>query len=152
MEQTFDYKMVAPEIIRPLLQAGEAVRRSGLEEKLIALVDLRASQLNGCALCLVLHTLEAEALGEETKRLASIGGWRDAHWFSERERAALEWTEHVTLIADHRPSDELIARVRAQFSDLEFAYLTLAITTINSFNRLNVAFRTPAEQVEIIRG
>ena len=148
MNQPVDSLKLAPDAYRLLMQSGEAVRQCGLDEKLLALVDLRASQINGCAFCLVLHTLQAEALGEDSKRLASIAGWREAHWFSERERAALEWTEHVTLVADHRPSDELLARVREQFSDRELVYLTWAITIINTYNRFNVAFRTPAEAAE----
>jgi len=148
MEQTLDFSKAAPEAVRLLMQTGETIRKSGLDEKLLALIDLRASQINGCAFCLVLHTLEAESFGEDTKRLASVAGWREAHWFSERERAALEWTEQLTLIADHRPSDELLARMREQFSDRELVMLTWAITTINTYNRFNVAFRTPAEKAE----
>ena len=148
MEQSIDYYSVAPEAARPLLQAGKLAQGSGLEEKLLLLVELRASQINGCALCLTLHSIEAQAAGETNNRLASLAGWRDAHWFSERERAALEWTEALTLIADHRPSDELLARMREQFDDRELIYLTLAVTTINSWNRFNVAFRTPAEAAE----
>jgi AhpD family alkylhydroperoxidase len=148
MEQTVDFSKVAPEAVRHLVQSGEIVRKSGLDEKLLALVELRASQINHCSFCLVLHSLQAEALGADKKRIASVAGWRDAHWFSERERAALEWTEHLTLIADHRPSDELLARMREQFTDKELVHLTFAITTINSYNRFNVAFRTPAESAE----
>lgn len=148
MSNSVDIFTAAPEVMRPLMQAGELVRKSGLDEKLITLVDLRASQINGCALCLALHTLQAEASGEESKRLATVAGWREAGWFSDRERAALEWTENLTLIADHRPSDELLAKMREHFTDRELAYLTLAITTINSFNRFNVSFRTPAEAAQ----
>lgn len=148
MNHSFDYYAAAPEALRPLVQAGKMAQGSGLDPKLLTLVELRASQINGCALCLVLHTLEAEAIGETNNRLASLAGWRDAHWYSERERAALEWTEALTLVADHRPSDELLTTMRAHFSDRELIYLTLAITTINSFNRFNVAFRTPAEAAQ----
>ncbi len=92
--------------------------------------------------------MEAEAASEDRKRISGVAGWRDAHWYSDRERAALEWTEALTLIADHRPSDELLAKMRANFNDRELVFLTLAITAINSFNRFNVAFRTPAEAAE----
>jgi AhpD family alkylhydroperoxidase len=112
------------------------------------LVELRASQINGCAFCLTLHSLEAQAAGEEKKRLFSLAGWRDSHWFSERERAALEWTEHLTLNAERPPSDELLARMKEHFSDRELVFLTLCITTINDWNRFNVAFRTPADAAE----
>jgi AhpD family alkylhydroperoxidase len=150
MTTTIDLLSVGREAVQPLMQAAELVRKSGLDEKLLTLVDMRASQINGCAFCLALHTLEAESNGEESKRLATVAGWREAGWFSERERAALEWTEALTLIADHRPSDELLARTRKQFTDRELVYLTLAITTINSFNRFNVALRTPAEAAETV--
>lgn len=148
MEQSVDFSKAAPEAIRHFTQTGELIRKSGLDEKLLALVELRASQINHCAFCLVLHTLQAEALGDDKKRIASVAGWRDARWFSDKERAALEWTEHVTLIADQRPSDELLAVMREHFTDRELTYLTLAITVINSYNRFNVAFRTPAEAAE----
>ena len=148
MSASLDFFSVAQEAVRPLMQAGELVRKSGLDEKILTLVDLRASQINGCAFCLVLHTLQAQSYGEDSKRLASVAGWREAHWFSERERAALEWTESLTLVADHRPPDELLAKMREHFTDRELVYLTLAITTINSYNRFNVAFRTPAENAE----
>ncbi|HLI96206.1 MAG TPA: carboxymuconolactone decarboxylase family protein [Candidatus Baltobacteraceae bacterium] len=145
---SFDYYSVAPEALRPLQQAGKLAHGSGLEPKLLTLVQLRASQINGCAFCLVLHSMEAEAASEDGKRISGVAGWRDAHWYSDRERAALEWTEALTLIADHRPSDELLAKMRAHFNDRELVFLTLAITVINSFNRFNVAFRSPAEAAE----
>jgi AhpD family alkylhydroperoxidase len=145
MSSSVDFFSIAQEAVRPLIHAGELARKSGLDEKLLTLVDLRASQINGCAFCLALHTLEAEANGEQSKRLATVAGWREARWFSDRERAALEWTEALTLISERRPSDELVAKMREHFTDRELVYLTLAVTTINSFNRFNVAFRTPAE-------
>ena len=148
MEQSVDFSKLAPDAIRLFAQLGDAVRKSGLEESILALIELRASQINHCAFCLVLHTLQAEALGTDNKKIASVAGWREALWFNERERAALEWTEHLTLVADHRPSDELLAKMRHVFSDKELVYLTLAITLINSYNRFNVAFRTPAEAAE----
>jgi AhpD family alkylhydroperoxidase len=148
MEQSVDFSKLAPDAIRLFAQLGEASRKSGLEESILALVELRASQINHCAFCLVLHTLQAEALGADNKKIASVAGWREASWFNERERAALEWTEDLTLVADHRPSDELLAKMREVFSDKELVYLTLAVTVINSYNRFNVAFRTPAEAAE----
>jgi AhpD family alkylhydroperoxidase len=148
MEQSVDFSKLAPDAIRLFAQIADATRKSGLEPSILALVELRASQINHCAFCLVLHSLEAEALGEDSKKIASVAGWREAGWFSARERAALEWTEDLTLVADHRPSDELLAKMREQFTDKELTYLTLAITTINSYNRFNVAFRTPAEAAE----
>jgi AhpD family alkylhydroperoxidase len=148
MTDSFNYFATAPEAMRPIQQLGKLAHESGLEHKLLNLVQLRASQINGCAFCLALHTMEAEAIGETSKRLAGVAGWREAHWYSDRERAALEWTEALTLIADHRPSDDMLARMRSTFSDRELVFLTLAITTINTYNRFNVAFRTPAEAAD----
>jgi AhpD family alkylhydroperoxidase len=119
--------------------------RSGLEESLLNLVDLRASQINGCAYCLDMHTKDARAAGESEQRLSLLPAWREARsFYSEREQAALEWTEAVTLVAEDHVPDDIYERVRPHFTDEELANLTLAIATINSWNRLNVAFRTPA--------
>ena len=108
------------------------------------LIEIRASQINGCAYCLDMHTQDARAEGESEQRLYLLPAWREAPFYSDRERAALEWTEAVTLVAvDHVP-DEVFERVRPHFTDEELANLTLAINAINSWNRLNVAFRTPA--------
>src|SRR5579859_4139695 len=138
------YASAAPKAFQALLGVEEYIEGSGLEQSLIRLIQTRASQINGCAFCLDMHTKDARAEGETEQRLYLIGGWREATCYSERERAALEWTEAVTLVADSHIPDEVYARVRPHFSDQELIYLTLAITAINSWNRMNVAFRTPA--------
>jgi AhpD family alkylhydroperoxidase len=134
----------APGAYKAMLQLQEYVNNSGLESSLLLLVQTRASQINGCAFCLDMHTIDARAEGESEQRLYLLPAWREAPFYSERERAALEWTEAITLIANDRVPDEVYERVRPHFTDEELVNLTLAINTINSWNRLNVAFRTPA--------
>lgn len=134
----------APGAFQALLQLQGYVDKSGLDETLLYLVLTRASQINGCAYCLDMHTKDARAHGESEQRLYLLAGWREASCYSERERAALEWTESVTLVADTHVPDEAYERVRPHFSEEELANLTLAIGVINVWNRLNVAFRTPA--------
>jgi AhpD family alkylhydroperoxidase len=129
---------------KAMLQLQEYVNSCGLETSLITLIQTRASQMNGCAFCLDMHTKDARAEGESEQRLYLLPAWREAPFYSERERAALEWTEAVTLVADNHVPDEIYERVRLHFTDEELVNLTLAICTINSWNRLNVAFRTPA--------
>jgi AhpD family alkylhydroperoxidase len=117
---------------------------SGLEPKLLELVKMRASQINGCAFCLDMHTKDARAMGETEQRLYLLPAWRETEFYSERERAALAWTEALTEIADERVPDEVYAKVRPHFTDDELAFLTLAVVAINSFNRFNIALRMPA--------
>ena len=127
-----------------MMRLGEYVNNCGIESSLLLLVQTRASQIYGCAYCLDMHTQDARAEGESEQRLYLLSAWREAPFYSERERAALEWTEAVTLVADTHVPDEVYERVRPHFTDEELANLTFAITVINSWNRLNVAFRTPA--------
>jgi AhpD family alkylhydroperoxidase len=127
-----------------MFQLQEYINNCGLETSLINLIDLRASQINGCAFCLDMHTKDARAEGESEQRLYLLSAWREAPFYSERERAALEWTEAVTLVANDHIPDEVYERVRPHFTDEELVNLTMAINAINSWNRLNVAFRTPA--------
>jgi AhpD family alkylhydroperoxidase len=117
------------------------VTSSGLERPLLELVKMRASQLNGCAYCLDMHSKDARALGETEQRLYLLDAWRESPFYTERERAALEWTEAITLIAGHDVPDDVYERVSKQFSEEELANLTLAIATINSWNRLSIAFQ-----------
>ncbi len=112
-----------------------------LDQKLLHLVRLRASQINGCAYCLDMHWKDLRAAGENEQRLYSLDAWRECPYYSERERAALEWTEAVTRIADGHAADDVYERVRAQFNERELADLTLAVTTINAWNRLSIAAR-----------
>jgi AhpD family alkylhydroperoxidase len=118
------------------------VRNSGIELPLLHLIKLRASQLNGCAYCIDMHWKDLRAIGETEQRLYGLDAWREAPYYSERERAALAWTEAVTNIQDGHAPDELFEEVRKQFSETELANLTLAIATINVWNRLAIAART----------
>lgn len=138
------YVQVAPGAYKAMFQLQEYVNNCGLEPSLITLIQTRASQINGCAFCLDMHTIDARAEGESEQRLYLLPAWREAPFYSERERAALEWTEAVTLIANDHVPDEIYERVRPHFTDEELVNLTLAINTINSWNRLSIAFRTPA--------
>ena len=120
------------------------VEGSGLEVSLLDLVRIRASQINSCAFCIDMHTKDARASGESEERLYLIAAWREAPFYSERERAALAWTEAVTLVAEDHVPDAVYEEVRQQFSEAEIVSLTMAIVAINGWNRINVAFRTPA--------
>ncbi len=131
-----------PTLIKPLLDMSQAVAASGLEPNLVELVKLRASQINGCAFCLDMHARDARKLGESEERIYMLNAWRESPLYSERERAALAWTESLTLVATTRAPDDVYAMVKAAFSDEEQVKLTMAIVMINSWNRLNVAFRT----------
>lgn len=136
---------VAPEVFKSVLQVSAYINNhSGLEPSLLNLVYLRASQINGCAWCVDMHTKDARALGETEQRLYLVSAWREAPFYTDRERAALEWTEAVTLVAvDHVP-DDVYQQAKPHFSDTELVNLTLAITQINVWNRFNVAFRNIA--------
>jgi AhpD family alkylhydroperoxidase len=127
---------------QPLFAVEAAINATGLDHKLLHLVKMRASQINGCAYCLDMHSKDARAEGETEQRLYSLDAWRETPFFSDRERAALEWTEAVTLVATTHAPDEAYEAVRAQFSEEEIKALTLAIAMINTWNRLNIAFRT----------
>ncbi|MEP6775963.1 MAG: carboxymuconolactone decarboxylase family protein [Chloroflexota bacterium] len=122
----------------------DALRDSGLEPKLRELVKVRASQINGCAYCVDMHTLDARALGETEQRLYAVAVWEEAPFFTERERAALLWTEKVTLISEDHVPHEVYEQVRAHFTEEELVNLTLAIVAINGWNRFAVSFRTVA--------
>ena len=115
----------------------------GLEPSLLELLKLRASQINGCAYCIDMHTKDARARGESEQRLYLLDAWRESPFYTERERAALEWTEVVTLITQGHVPDEVYERVRGQFTEKELANLTLAVVAINGWNRLCISFRVP---------
>jgi AhpD family alkylhydroperoxidase len=131
----------APEITQAFLAFSNQVGTSGLEKPLLELVKIRASQINHCANCLNMHTYEARQAGETEQRLHLIAAWREAPCYSERERAALAWTEHLTLVADKgAPSEDMWAALAAQFSEEEQVKLTMMINVINGWNRLAVGF------------
>jgi AhpD family alkylhydroperoxidase len=144
MDARLHAAQAAPGAYKAMLQLQEYVNNCGLERSLLTLAQMRASQINGCAFCLDMHAIDSRAEGESEQRLYLLPAWRETPFYSERERAALEWTEAVTLVANEHIPDEVYERVRPHFTDEELVNLTLAITTINSWNRLNVAFRTPA--------
>jgi AhpD family alkylhydroperoxidase len=131
-------------LTRSLLQMQKEVQSSGLEHSLIELVKMRASQINGCAYCLDMHSQDARAMGETEQRLYTLDAWREAPFFSERERAALEWTEAVTRVSETHVPDEVYDVVKTHFDERELVALTFAVIAINSWNRLNISFRVPA--------
>src|SRR5215217_504626 len=128
--------------MRAMLGLSGYEARCGLEPSLLELVKLRASQINGCANCLDMHSKDARARGESEQRLYLLDAWRESPFYSARERAALAWTEAVTLVAESRVPDAVYEEARRQFSDDELLALTMAVATINAWNRLNVALRT----------
>ena len=115
-----------------------------LDRALFELVKIRASQINGCAYCLDMHTKEARLAGETEQRIYALSAWRETPFFSDRERAALEWTEAVTRVADTHVPDDVHALVSAHFTEQELVTLTFAVVVINSWNRLSISFRAPA--------
>ena len=117
------------------------VRASGLEPSLLELIRLRASQMNGCAYCIDMHTKDARAAGEAEQRVYSVGVWREAPFYTNRESAGLEWTESVTAVGESHVPDDVYERVRREFTDTELVNLTIAIVAINGWNRLAVAMR-----------
>lgn len=141
MKPRFDYYKAAPDAIHAQRALSDYARDCGLESSLGELVKIRASQLNGCAYCLEMHTREARAQGETEVRLHLIAAWRESPLYTDRERAALAWTEAVTLVASSHVPDEVYAAARAQFTESELVKLTLMISVINTWNRFAVAFR-----------
>lgn len=133
---------VAPDAMHAMLGLEQYNHQSGLEASLLELVKMRASQINGCAYCLDMHSKDARAAGETEQRLYVLNAWREAPFYSDRERAALAWTEAVTLISEGGISDELFSATREHFSEKEMAALTMAIITINGWNRLAISFRS----------
>ena len=134
----------APGGLHAMLGLEQYIRQSGLEESLILLIKLRASQINGCAYCIDMHWKDARALGETEQRLYGLDAWQEVTYYTDRERAALAWTEAVTLIANGHVPDSVYEEVKPHFSEKELADLTLAVATINAWNRLATASRTEA--------
>jgi AhpD family alkylhydroperoxidase len=120
------------------------VNECGLENSLLELVKTRASQINGCAFCIDMHTKDARAHGETEQRLYGLSAWRETPFYTDRERAALAWTEAVTLISEGHVPDDVFEQARSQFSDEELVNLTTAVVAINGWNRFSIAFRVPA--------
>ena len=138
-----NYPQFAPATLQGMLALSDIVKHSGLEESLLHLVDIRASQINGCALCLEMHIRAAKGAGETDDRINLLSAWREIDLYTERERAALQWAELLTRLADGHVTDEDFAAVSAEFTEAELANLSLAIVAINGWNRLNVGFKVP---------
>ncbi len=141
MQTLLDYAKAAPGSVQATYKPEKCVDKTMLEHSLLELVNTRVSQINGCAFCIDVHTKDARAAGETEQRLYGLSGWREAPYYSERERAALAWAEAVTLISQTRALHEEFEAARAQFSEEELVQLTIAIISINGWNRLAIAFR-----------
>jgi AhpD family alkylhydroperoxidase len=137
-----DYRRVMPEALQAMAGLEKPVAAGGLEPQLLELVKMRASQLNGCAYCLDMHSKDAHARGESAQRLHVLAAWQEAPFFSDRERAALAWCETLTLLPQTGAPDSVFEQVRAEFDEEETVALTLAIVAINGWNRFAVGFRT----------
>src|SRR5205814_10070941 len=144
MSERINYAKVTPEGYRAMSGLERYVRGSGLEPSLLEMVKLRASQSNGCAYCIDMHWKDARAVGESEQRLYGLNAWREASYYTDRERAALEWTEALTNITDGHVPDALYDAVRGHFTEKELADLTWAIAGINAWNRVAISFRSEA--------
>jgi AhpD family alkylhydroperoxidase len=136
-----NYRAIAPGAVRGLMELERYLATCGLEQSLMHLVKLRASQINGCAYCIDMHSKDLRAEGESEQRLYELDAWRDAPFYSERERAALSWTEAVTRVADTHVPDAVYEEVRRHFSESDLVHLTFVISVINVWNRICVGFR-----------
>jgi len=144
MKARIDVQKIAASRLRGMNALKAQVEDSGLEPHLLHLVRMRASQINCCAYCLDMHWKDARAAGESEQRLYGLDAWREAPYYSERERAALEWTEAVTRVSEGQVCDEVFEQVHRHFGDEELAGLTLAVVEINAWNRIAISFRMPA--------
>ena len=144
MNPRIDYTKIEPGAMHAMLGLGKYVGQSGLEPALLDMVNLRASQINGCAYCIDMHWKDLRAAGETEQRLYGLDAWAESPYYTDRERAALAWTEAVTRLEDGHVPDPVFEAARRFFSEAELVALTLAVVAINGWNRLNIAFRTPA--------
>ncbi len=145
MQARLNMAQAAPDAVKAMRTLSGFSKEAGLEKSLIELINIRASQINGCAFCLNMHVRDARAAGEKDERLALVAAWRDAPVFSDRERAALAWTEALTRLSPEGAPDELYNQARKHFSEAEMVKLSLAVAVINSWNRLMIGFRIPPE-------
>ncbi len=141
MQARMDAAKAAPGAYRAMVQLQGYVEGSGLEHSLLELVKMRASQINGCAYCIDMHSKDALALGESAQRLLALSAWRETPFFTDRERAALAWTEAVTLVHDGQVPDPVYEEARAHFAETELVNLTMAVIAINAWNRIAIPFR-----------
>jgi AhpD family alkylhydroperoxidase len=144
METRINLVEKGQKVIKALGGLNMYLAKSPVEQQLFNLIDFRVSQINGCAYCLDMHSKDLRVAGETEQRLYTIAAWREAPFYSERERAALAWAEAVTKLKDGNVPDEVYEEARRQFSEEELIDLTMAVTTINTYNRINIAFKTPA--------
>jgi AhpD family alkylhydroperoxidase len=140
MSQRIDYRKASPAAYQAMLALQATVEKSGLEKSLLELLKIRASQINKCAYCLHMHTRDARKASETEERIYLLDAWRESSLYSERERAALAWTEALTLLPQQGAPDEVFAAMTAQFSEAEIVNVTLAIGAINAWNRIGVGF------------
>ena len=143
MQARLDIQKIDPQAYRAMAGIETYVRNSGLEHSLLHLLKMRASQINGCAYCLDMHSKDARALGETEQRLYALNAWRETPFYTDRERAALAWTEALTLIGETHAPDDVFEEARRHFSEAELVTLTMAIVAINGWNRLAIGFRMP---------
>jgi AhpD family alkylhydroperoxidase len=144
MEQRINFVEAGAGALKAMFGLSAYLSKSGLEKSLLELVDFRVSQINGCAYCLDMHSKDLRAAGETEQRLYLLSAWRESPFYTERERAALEWAEAVTLVAEGHVPDEVYEHAREHFTEEELVNLTLAVVAINGWNRFNIAFRTEA--------
>ncbi|MCZ2100124.1 MAG: carboxymuconolactone decarboxylase family protein [Chitinophagales bacterium] len=144
MSQRINYSKNHPDAIKGLLEIEQYVHHSGLDTKIFELVKYRASQINGCAYCMDMHTKDARAAGETEQRLYLVSAWREVDFYTAQEKAALAWTEALTLVSTIHDTDALYEELQKNFSEAEIVALTMTIVSINGWNRLSVAFKTPA--------
>lgn len=144
METRINLMEKGQKAIKVLNGFGMYLAKSSIEKQLINLIDFRVSQINGCAYCLDMHSKDLRAGGETEQRLYMMDAWREAPFYSARERAALAWAEAVTKLKDKNVPDEIYEEARSQFSEEELVDLTMAVIAINTYNRINIAFKTPA--------
>ena len=141
-----NYARLAPAQSRALYQLQQEVDKSGIDRKLLDLILIRASQVNGCAFCIDMHTIDARAHGETEQRIYALNAWREGPFFEDRERAVLEFTESVTRVSETHVPDEVMEEMRKHFSDGEIVNITWAVVTINAWNRLAITFRAQPGQ------
>lgn len=145
MTQRMNYYEIAPDAIKIMMEMEKYTKKSAIERKLRELIKIRASQINGCAYCINMHTTDAKKMGETEQRLYCISAWRECTFYSEAEKVALELTEHITLIPEKRVPDDLYERVRKHFDEKAYVDLVILINQINSWNRISIAMGNVAE-------
>lgn len=145
MTQRINYYEIAPDAMKIMMEMEKYTKKSNIDRKVRELIKIRASQINGCAFCINMHTADAKKMGETEQRLYCISAWRECTFYSEDEKVALELTEHITLIPEKRVPDDLYERVREHFGEKEYVDLVVLINQINSWNRISIAMGNVAE-------